>query len=175
MSQDFSKGKIYKITNDYNDDIYVGSTCDTLVRRFNSHHASSKVAKEKDRPIYKLFNELGFNRFRIELICNYPCEDKYQLRQKEGEYIRQIGTLNCCIAGQKYSESENKKIADKKYRKAHKEELRGKQCQKFECKCGIIYTMSNKARHEKTEKHKKLIELLNNQNSVEVSPETFIN
>ena len=27
MSQDFNKGKIYKITNDYNDDIYVGSTC----------------------------------------------------------------------------------------------------------------------------------------------------
>ena len=34
-SRDFSQGKIYKITNDYNDDIYVGSTCDTLVKRFS--------------------------------------------------------------------------------------------------------------------------------------------
>ena len=31
MSQDFGKGKIYKITNDYNDEVYVGSTCDTLL------------------------------------------------------------------------------------------------------------------------------------------------
>jgi hypothetical protein len=23
----------------------------------------------------------------IELICDYPCEDKYQLRQKTSEYI----------------------------------------------------------------------------------------
>jgi len=34
-SRDFSQGKIYKITNDYNDAIYVGSTCDTLVKRFS--------------------------------------------------------------------------------------------------------------------------------------------
>ena len=34
-SRDFSQGKIYKITNDYNDDIHVGSTCDALVKRFS--------------------------------------------------------------------------------------------------------------------------------------------
>ena len=36
-----------------------------------------------------------------ELLIEYykNCEDKYQLRQKEGEYIRQIGTLNKYIAG----------------------------------------------------------------------------
>jgi hypothetical protein len=44
-------------------------------------------------------NEIGFDRFRIEVIEEYPCEDKYQLRQKEGEYIRQIGTLNKIMAG----------------------------------------------------------------------------
>jgi hypothetical protein len=32
MPQDFSKAKIYKITNDFDDDVYVGSTCDTLVK-----------------------------------------------------------------------------------------------------------------------------------------------
>ena len=34
---DFQKGKIYIITNDYNDEIYIGSTCDTLVKRFSAH------------------------------------------------------------------------------------------------------------------------------------------
>ncbi len=44
-------------------------------------------------------NNIGIERLRIELICEYPCEDTYQLRQKEGEYIRNLGTLNCYIAG----------------------------------------------------------------------------
>ena len=29
-------------------------------------------------------NEIGFERFRIELIENYPSQDKYQLIQREG-------------------------------------------------------------------------------------------
>ena len=31
MKVNFFKGKIYKNTNDYSNDIYVGSTCDTHV------------------------------------------------------------------------------------------------------------------------------------------------
>ena len=46
-------------------------------------------------------NEIGFERFRIQLIINYPCEDIYQLTQKEGEFIRLLGTLNKQIAGRK--------------------------------------------------------------------------
>ena len=60
MSRDFSKGKIYKITNDYNDDVYVGSTCDTLGRRFSSHKAKSKQVKSNSIKLYKLINEIGF-------------------------------------------------------------------------------------------------------------------
>ncbi len=88
MSQDFNKGKIYKITNDYNDEVYVGSTCDTLNWRFINHKEKSKLDTKKNIPIYKLMNEIGFDRFRIELIEEYTCQDKYQLTQKEGHYIR---------------------------------------------------------------------------------------
>ena len=94
MSQDFGKGKIYKITNDYNDEVYVGSTCDLLTKRFSNHKHSLNNTKKKNRPLYKLMNEIGFERFRIELIEEYPCQDKYQLRQREGHFIREIGTLN---------------------------------------------------------------------------------
>ena len=126
MSQDFSKGKIYKITNDYNDDIYVGSTCDTLVRRFTCHKSNSKNINKQSTPLYKLINEIGFDRFRIQLICDYPCEDKYQLRQKEGEYIRELGTLNQQIAGRNmkiyYVENKEKLTEQKKdYYENHKE------------------------------------------------------
>ena len=37
---DYSKGIIYKITNDYNNDIYIGSTCDTLGRRYTYHKSA---------------------------------------------------------------------------------------------------------------------------------------
>ena len=53
MKTDYSKSKIYKITNDYNDDVYVGSTCDTLGRRFSRHKSASKKEKKKH---YKLYN-----------------------------------------------------------------------------------------------------------------------
>jgi group I intron endonuclease len=84
MSQDFNKGKIYKITNNYNDEVYIGSTCDTLNRRITNHKRSSKTEKKQNIPIYKLMNEIGFERFRIELIEDFPCTDKYELRQREG-------------------------------------------------------------------------------------------
>jgi len=48
MKVDYSKGKIYKITNDFNDEIYVGSTCDTLVKRFSNHKKDSKKERTKD-------------------------------------------------------------------------------------------------------------------------------
>ncbi len=99
MSQDFSKAKIYKITNDYNDDVYIGSTCGELNKRFSQHKCVSKDPSKHNIKFYKLINEIGFERFRIELIENYPCEDKYQLRQREWYWIREHATVNMRIAG----------------------------------------------------------------------------
>ena len=109
----FSNRKIYKITNDYNDDIYVGSTSDSLVKRFSAHKS---LSQSKDFPLYNLINEIGFERFRIELIENFPCEDVYQLRQREGYWIRQLGTLNKIISGRTHKEyraTEKEKIKEK--------------------------------------------------------------
>lgn len=140
MTQNFSQGKIYKITNDFNDDVYVGSTCDTLAKRFSSHKSSLNCKSKKDRPLYVLMDNIGTDRFRIELIEHYPCQDKYQLRQREGYFIREIGTLNKLVAGRdpqqnydeemkaiqktrtdKYLSSEKGKNTVKKYQEEHKE------------------------------------------------------
>ena len=37
MKEDYSQAKIYKITNDVNNDIWIGSTCDTLIKKFSVH------------------------------------------------------------------------------------------------------------------------------------------
>ena len=120
MSQDFGKGKIYKITNDYNDDVYVGSTCDLLTKRFSSHKGNLNCKIRQKIPIYKLMNEIRLERFRIELSENYPCVDKYQLRQREGHFIRQFGTLNKLIAGRSKQENyEDNKEHYLEYKKDH--------------------------------------------------------
>ena len=127
MSQDLSKGKIYKITNDYNDDVYVGSTCDTLVKRFSAHKNNKNSPEKMNRPLYALMREIGNDRFRIELIEDYSCEDKYQLRQREGYFIREIGTLNkrveCRTKEERYRENKDLILEkQKEYRKEHIEE-----------------------------------------------------
>ena len=130
MSQDFSKGKIYKITNDFNDDVYIGSTCDTLVKRFSSHKSQINSSDKKNRPLYELMREIGTDRFRIELIEDYSCEDKYKLRQREGYFIRELGSLNkrieCRTKQERYEETRDILLDKQKiYRKEHIEEYGG--------------------------------------------------
>jgi len=182
MSRDFSKGKIYKITNDYNNDIYVGSTCDTLGRRFSRHKSDSKKEKYKHYKLYKLMNEIGFERFRIQLIINYPCEDIYQLTQKEGEYIRLLGTLNQRVEGRTQKEYKQKPEY-KKYKKQYDQQPKVKQYhqkyqqtperkeyrgEKIVCECGCSIRRSDISTHKKTKKHLDLMEQLNNNPNNEV-------
>ena len=70
----YSEGKVYKIINDCDDEIYVGSTCDSLSRRMSGHRRKSKVVPE--RKIYVHFDIHGVSNFRIVLIENYPCSTK---------------------------------------------------------------------------------------------------
>ena len=48
--------------------------------------------------------EHGANNLYIELLEEYPYNDKEQLRAKEGEYIRSLSTLNKRIAGRTIEE-----------------------------------------------------------------------
>ena len=93
----YSLGKIYKILNTETDDVYVGSTCMELSERFNYHLMTSQ--KKEWRKLYALMKLIGHGLFYIELIEVYPCETKTQLREREGHYIRTIGSLNMCVAG----------------------------------------------------------------------------
>ncbi len=63
MSQNFSKAKIYKLANDFIDDVYVGSTCNTLIKRFSCHKCRS--IKNPSTKLHNLMNEIGCERFRI--------------------------------------------------------------------------------------------------------------
>jgi len=135
---DYSKGVIYTIRCLNDPNVYVGSTIQSLSVRMGGH-----------RKAYVKNKVLGLNKeivkniddWKIELYELCPCLTRQELHRREGEVIREIGTLNKCIAGRTkneyYIDNINKikeygkeyyidnkdKIAekDKKYRQANKE------------------------------------------------------
>ena len=162
MKSDFQKAKIYKITNDFNDHVFIGSTCDTLPKKLSKHKSDSQC---KNKPLYKLMNEIGFERFRIQLICDFPCEDKYQLSQKTSEYIRLYGKeLNLRCDELKQRRKQQKEEQHKTIKLKVKEELE-KRINKFReinsiilCDCGCEVVKRGLKAHQKSKKHLDLME-----------------
>lgn len=95
---DYSKGKIYTIRNrnDINM-VYVGSTIRPLCERLAKHKYASKSHGNYTYLYIEVNND--WDNWYIELYENYPCDSKEELCKREGEVIREIGTLNNKIAG----------------------------------------------------------------------------
>ena len=93
----YQNAKLYKILNSIDDEIYVGSTIKPLSHRMAQHRGDAK--KHSHYKLHEHMNKLDVKNFYIELIENYPCNDVYELRAREGYYIREIGTLNKNVAG----------------------------------------------------------------------------
>ena len=77
--------KIYKITNRTNMNIYIGSTKETLEKRFRQHVANSKLKKA---PILEAIKEFGEKNFYIELIDNALTKEDSKI--KETKYIKEL-------------------------------------------------------------------------------------
>jgi len=125
----YSTGKIYCIRNKINDDVYVGSTTISLAKRMAKHRWSCK--NQPHRKLYEHMGELGIDNFYIELIEDCPCDNKEHLNKKEGEWIRQMGTLNSIIAGR----------SQKEWREDHAEHRKEQQAQ---------YYIANAEKYERT-------------------------
>jgi len=95
----YANGNIHQVLNRIDGDIYVGSTCCKLSKRFYGHEQNIKSLKHKRLPLYVKLNDMGVENFYIELIELYPCSSKEELRAREGQYIREPGNLNQIIAG----------------------------------------------------------------------------
>ena len=91
----YKNGKIYTIRN-RNDDslVYVGSTVVPLYKRFSQHKSESKTISYDNSRLHKKMKETDINDWYIELYEDCPCERKEQLNRREGQVIREIGTLN---------------------------------------------------------------------------------
>lgn len=130
----YQNGKIYKLWSPSKNLVYYGSTIETLTQRL-LRHLTSYENYEKTNHYYSSFIVLECEDYKIELVEEYPCNNKTELEKKEGEYIRANECVNFRIAGRTKQEyvndtKEQKKQYDKIYKKQyyekHKEELKEK-------------------------------------------------
>lgn len=154
-------GYIYKISSPNLDKFYIGSTTQTLNKRFNNHKNKFKRFKQQKETKYSLFDlfELdNINNFKIEelVIVN----DIIDLRRTEGEFIKmERNCVNKKIDGRTKQEyyMDNKEKINKynnEYKQTHKEEIKEQQSTYFECECGLMVSNKNKARHRRSQVHK---------------------
>lgn len=129
----YRNGRIYIIRNTKNDKVYVGSTTQSLSKRFSVHVSSTINPKKQNYKIYVAMREIGINHFYIELIEMYPCDSKKELRSREGHWIRHFQSCdkekgyNHRIAGRSYKEyCEDNRERKLEYHKEHYQKHREK-------------------------------------------------
>jgi len=97
----YNNGKIYKIINENNEIIYIGSTVQTLYKRWSKHNHKSPINK-------------------IILIENYSCNSQEELCKREQEVIDKHSDLLNQIRA--YTSEEDLKQYHKEYREKNKEQ-----------------------------------------------------
>ncbi len=177
----YSKGKIYKIVDNTNGNIYVGSTCKTLSNRLAKHRGNYKEYLKGQRRYITSFKIIENGDFDIILLEKVNAKTKDELKAKERYYIDTLDCVNKVIPGrtkQEYDKiyyeqnREKKRQQCKQYREKNKERIREtnkiyntmnkeKHCQKFDCECGGKYTYYQKSTHFKTKKHQNYLLSLN--------------
>ncbi len=103
----YNNSKIYTIRcRDDNNLIYVGSTTRLLYKRWYEHKRryNNENCDAYNKLLYVKMRELGVGSFYIELYENINCDCMEQLNKREGQIIREIGTLNKNIAGRTFKE-----------------------------------------------------------------------
>ena len=166
----YSNAKIYKIVDNTNGNIYIGSTCKKLCQRIAQHRSSYKRyldGKVNYVSSFKILKNDDYDIILVEEVVD--CKNKEQLRARERHYIESLDCVNKRIEGRTKKEyrkeyyKDNKEKLDelnKQYRKDNKENL----YQICICNiCNCNYGKQNKARHEKSQKH---LNNLNNQNQI---------
>jgi hypothetical protein len=164
MPVNYALSKIYKIVDLTTNECYIGSTCEpTLARRLSGHVRSFRKYKAGKYRYVTSFKILEGENFRIELVEAFPCNNKDELRAREGYWIRSIDCVNKRIAGRtrkefikEYYENNKDKILQrvKEYTKNNKQTINTKRLKKCYCLCGTSYIARNKSLHYKTIKHR---------------------
>jgi hypothetical protein len=122
----YQSGKIYKLTSEHTNKIYIGSTCKKLNIRLSNHKADYKRWSDGKRDYVTSFDLYKLGLVNIELLEEYSCNTNNELCNRERYWIEQ----NKDILINKYipirTEEETRIIGkeqNKQYREANKDEI----------------------------------------------------
>ena len=113
---DYSLGKIYAIRSPNTKSFYIGSTTQPLYKRFWTHKSEYNAYKKTGKKCTRSCVIFEAGDPYIELIENYPCNDKGELNRREGQFIRKNVDICCnkCVAGR----------SEKEYRTDNKDKIK---------------------------------------------------
>ena len=116
-------GRIYKLINLNNDDIYIGSTIQTIERRLIQHKSECKRYYDENNnskiAYISSFDIIKDGNYIIELIEEVEFDNRTELLIKERYYIENNKCINKSIPGR--TREEYNREYNKKYREKNKE------------------------------------------------------
>ena len=127
----YSKSKVYAIRSPNTDQIYIGSTTQSLSMRMADYRRCYKRYLKTGNKRYDCFDILDKLNPYIELIQDVDCKNKIELKKVEIKIIK---------SNPKSLKSVNETKCDINV--------------KTVCPCGGKYTYSNKSKHCRTKRHK---------------------
>ncbi len=154
---DYTQSKIYKIVDNTNGNVYIGSTTKKyLCSRLSEHKADVTRYEEGRHKLCSSYSIMKNGNYNMVLIENYPCLDKTQLRFRERFHVEKEPK---CINIQRAIRTKEDTINDKKNRFKNlsgeeKTSIYEARKEKMTCKCGIELRVGTCwSRHNKTKTH----------------------
>ena len=87
-----SISSVYKIINDVDDKVYVGSTCSKISKRMTEHRKNSRQAIRTSK-LYNHMRAIGVQHFKIVCIREYTDISKERLHNREEKYIKRYDSI----------------------------------------------------------------------------------
>jgi len=131
----YKTGKIYRIYCDGSNKYYIGSTIHSLEIRLSGHKNSKNMCSSKE-----LVNNSKYD-INIELLENYPCNNRNELLLRETEWIKK----------------NIQNVVNKEMPSINKDNINNSTSGYYRCDCGSLMKNKGKMRHIETEKHKNYI------------------
>ena len=157
----YENGKIYQIVDVAYNKCYIGSTCESLSKRMNRHKHNYKqylLGKQDRLTSFYMFDEVGIENCKIELLEAYPCCNKEELQRREGHYIKNNPCVNKVVPLRTPEEwyNDNRAKALKQFQHYHennKEAVRQRKGEKITCECGDVICRNHKRIHVQSKRH----------------------
>lgn len=144
----YNNAKIYKIVDNTNNNIYIGSTCEpTLARRLALHVRNYKYYLKNNIRYISSVEILKNDDYDIILIENINCINKDELHKRERFFIE---NNECVNMRRPFITKNDKKKSDKLYRDKNKDKIN----EIHNCLiCDGKYSYRSFTRHNKSNKH----------------------